>query len=301
MNSREDSGAPAYDWNWRHFCALMAGNIALALGPWAVRLADSGPVAAGFWRMFLALPALALLARMNRQPLGGLTRRTWWAVAGAGVFFGLDLASWHIGIEQTRLGNATLFGNSGSIILMVWAMLTLRRGPTRGEAMAIVAALSGAAILLGRSLEIDVKTLTGDLLCVLAGAFYVVYILLLQRERASIGNWTLLFWSSLSSALLLVVVAVGLGEPVWPHRWGPLLVLAFGSQIFGQGLIVYALRHFPPLIIGVVLMTQPAVAILAGWYAFGETLTAWDALGTALVGAALVLARAGEKTVARTP
>lgn len=296
MNAAEDSGRPAYDWNWRHFCALMAGNVALALGPWSVRLADSGPVAAGFWRMFLALPAFVLLARFNRQPLAGLGKRTLWAVLGAGAFFAFDLASWHVGIEQTRLGNSTLFGNSGSIILMVWGMVTMRRGPTRGEALALIAAIGGAAILFGRSLEIDMKTLAGDLLCLLAGFFYVFYILLLQRQRATLGNWTLLFWSSLAAAPVLLAMALALGEPVWPGRWGPLLALAFVSQIFGQGLVVYALRHFPPLIIGLVLMTQPAVSILAGWYAFGETLTLWDGVGMALVGAALVLARAGEKS-----
>jgi hypothetical protein len=31
--------------------ALVVGNVALALGPWFVRLADSGPVSAGFWRV----------------------------------------------------------------------------------------------------------------------------------------------------------------------------------------------------------------------------------------------------------
>ena len=41
--------------------ALLAGNVGLALGPWAVREADSGPVSAAFWRLFLALPVLILL------------------------------------------------------------------------------------------------------------------------------------------------------------------------------------------------------------------------------------------------
>ena len=65
--------------------------------------------------------------------------------------------------------------------------------------------------------------------------------------------------------------------------------------MLGQGLLVFSLRHFSPLVIGLSLLTQPAVAVLAGWFAFDETLTAWDGLGMALVGAALVLERAGEK------
>lgn len=286
--------APA-DWNWRHLAALLVGNVVLALGPWSVRLADSGPVAAGFWRLALAIPLLALLARANRQKLTGFPRGVLLAVGGAGLFFALDLASWHVGIGTTRLANATLFGNAGSIILMVWGLIAVRRLPRRGEVLAFLAAISGAAILMGRSLEIDAATFQGDLLCLLAGFFYTFYILLLQGARDHLGNWTILFWASLFGAPPLLAFALFLGEPVWPHNWWPLIALMLGSQVIGQGLLVYALRHFPPLLIGLSLLTQPAVAVLAGWFAFGETLTAWDGFGMLLVGVALVLARVGEK------
>jgi drug/metabolite transporter (DMT)-like permease len=293
--SSNSPAAPRPDWTWRHFLALAGGNVALALGPWSVRLSDAGPVATGFWRLALALPLLVLLSLANRQPMTGYTRRTWLAIGGAGVFFALDLATWHLGIARTRLGNATLFGNSGSLILMVWGVVALRRAPHRGEWLALAAAGSGAAILFGRSLEISTTTLAGDLLCLLAGFFYTFYILLLQGERARLGSWPLLAWSSLAGAPVLLALAIWLGEPVLPHRWWPLLTLAFGSQIVGQGLLVYSLRHFPPLIIGLVLLTQPAVSIIAGWFAFGEVLTAWECVGLALVAFALVLARAEEK------
>jgi drug/metabolite transporter (DMT)-like permease len=282
-------------WNWRHLAALLVGNAVLALGPWSVRLADSGPVAAGFWRLALALPFLALLARANRQPLSGFPARVWLAVGGAGLFFALDLASWHIAIHATRLGNATLFGNAGSLILMSWGLIAARRRPHRGEAFAFAAAIAGAAILMGRSLEIDVAGFHGDLLCLLAGLFYVFYLLLLQGARVRLGNWSILLWASAFGAPPLLAFALILGEPVWPHSWWPLIALMLGSQVIGQGLLVYALRHFSPLIIGLSLMTQPAVAVLAGWFAFGETLTAWDGAGMVLVGTALVLARAGER------
>lgn len=291
----KSTAARRYDWTWRHFAALVGGNVALALGPWSVRLSDAGPVATGFWRLTLALPVLAMLAMISGQKLNGFSRRTWLAMLGAGLFFAADLAAWHLGIAGTRLGNASLFGNSGSLIIMVWGVVALRRAPHRGEWLALAAATAGAAILFGRSLEISTATLIGDLLCLLAGFFYAFYILLLQNERTHLGGWSLLAWSSLAGAPLLLGFALWLGEPIMPHRWWPLLVLALGSQIIGQGLLVYSLRHFPPLIIGLMLLTQPSISVLAGWFAFNETLTVWDGLGMVLVAAALVLARAGEK------
>lgn len=286
--------ARAKGWNRWHFAALLAGNAALAMGPLWVRLADSGPVSAGFWRLLLALPCFVLLARMNGQRLTGFAPATYAAIVGAGLFFALDLASWHLGIGLTRLGNATLFGNGGSIILMAWGLIALRRLPHRNEWLAFAAAMIGAAILFGRSLEIDRTTLIGDLLCLLAGVLYAFYILLLQRARANLGNWTLLVWSSLAGLPVLLGLAIALGEPVLPTTWWPLIALAFTSQLVGQGLLVFALRHFTPLVIGLALLTQPALAVVLGWTVFGEVLSPLDGLGMALVAGALVLARRNE-------
>ncbi|WP_338446226.1 DMT family transporter [Pelagerythrobacter marensis] len=283
-----------------HFAALMAGNVALALGPWLVRLADTGPVAAGFWRMFLPLPLLALLAWRARTP-GPLDRRTALMVVAAGLFFAFDLASWHIGIERTRLANATLFGNSGSVILMIWGLVALRRAPAGREWLALAAALGGAAILMGRSLEISAATLVGDLLCLLAGVFYAFYLIPAQRARATLGQWAVLLLVALVAAPALLGFAVFLGEPVWPGEagWGPVVALAISSQLVGQGLLVFSLRHFPPLVIGVALLTQPAIAAAVGWFAFGEVLGLPDMAGMVLVACALLLAKLAEPRVAR--
>lgn len=275
------------------FAALLAGNAALALGPWLVRLSDTGPVAAGFWRLALPIPLFLWLAWRERGA-SDIDRRTLWVLLAAGAFFAFDLASWHVGIEMTKLGNATLFGNSGSLILMVWGIFALRRAPTRAEAVALLAAFTGAAILLGRSLEISHRTLVGDLLCVLAGVFYVFYLIPAQSARERMGQWSVLALVCVSGAPMLLAIAIALGEPVLagPEGWSPVFALALCSQVIGQGLLVYALGYFPPLIIGMALLTQPAIAALSGWLAFGETLEWPDVAGMALVAAALVIARA---------
>lgn len=277
---------------WLLLAALLGGNVALALGPWFVRVADTGPVAAGFWRLFLALPVLVVLARANGQRLTGMGAATLGLVALGAVTFALDLASWHIGIEMTRIGNATLFGNAGSIVLLFWGFIIHRVLPGRLEWLAIVFALGGAAILMGRSLEISDATLIGDLFSVAAGLLYAVYLLTLQGARGKFGSWSLLVWVSLFGAPVLLVIALALGEPVWPGDWGPIVGLVILSQLVGQGLMVFALKYFPPLVVGLALLTQPVVASIYGWLAFGEVLSPLDIVGMMLVGAALAVSRA---------
>lgn len=286
-----DMAGPAPRIRLLPLAALLAGNTALAMGPWFVRIADTGPVATGFWRVALALPVLALLARANGQPIGGLPRKTVLVVLLGGVFFGLDVASWHTGIGLTRLANATLFGNAGSLVLMVWGFIAWRRLPSGREWPAMVAAPAGAAILMGRSFEISPRTLLGDWFCLLGGMLYSGYLIILKGARKTVGGWSLLTWSGIASAVALLAVALIAGEKIVPDDWRPVVGLAISSQLVGQGLLVYALRHFTPLVIGIALLCQPAVAALAGWLSFGEVLAPMDFVGIALVGSALVLAR----------
>ncbi|MBV01685.1 MAG: EamA family transporter [Citromicrobium sp.] len=293
-SSRPDkNGFQASAW---HFAALLAGNAALALGPWLVRLSDTGPVSAGFWRLILPVPILAFLAWRSRSP-GPLDKKLTVLCLIAGGFFAVDLASWHIGIERTRLANATLFGNAGSIILMVWGLIAARRAPSGREGVGVFAAITGAGILLGRSMEISATTFIGDLFCLAAGIFYAFYLLPAQRARAALGSWFVLLLVSLTAAPILLGMAIAAGEPVLPGAagWTPILVLALSSQVIGQGLLVFSLRNFPPLVIGMALLTQPAIAATVGWLAFGELLEPVDIFGMVLVGAALVLARAPGK------
>ncbi len=284
--------------------ALIGGNVALALGPWLVRLADTGPVSAGFWRLGLAFPVLVLLAMATRPARADAAAARFGpkilvAVIIGGVLFGLDIASWHIGIGLTRLANATLFGNAGSLILMVWGFIAWRRLPAGREWLALAAALLGGALLLGRSLGISVTTFYGDLFCLAAGILYAGYLLILQNARRALGSWSLLAWSAAGSIPVLLALALILDEPFWPQDWRPVLALALSSQLIGQGLLVYALRHFSPLVVGIALLTQPAVAALIGWLRFGEAPGALDLAGIALVGSALVLAGVVQNPILR--
>jgi hypothetical protein len=161
---------------------LLAGNVALAFGPWFVRLADVGPVAAGSgasrsprlcwscWPMAPrgALPPALRALGCDRGRRDRLRRRS---------------GGWHLGILRTTLANATLFGNSATLMFPIYGFLAARAWPT-GRRAGAGAGGAGAALLLGRSYELSPKNLAGDLLCLAAGTLYTVYFILMARVRA---------------------------------------------------------------------------------------------------------------------
>jgi drug/metabolite transporter (DMT)-like permease len=74
-----------------------------------------------------------------------------------------------------------------------------------------------------------------------------------------------------------------------------LLIFALSSQVLGQGLLVYAIGTIPPLVVGLALLTQPAIAALIGWLAYREALSLTDIIGAVAIAAALVLVRLPEQ------
>jgi drug/metabolite transporter (DMT)-like permease len=280
------------------FPALVLGNLVLALGPWMVRLADVGPVASGFWRVALALPFLFLFAW--RQQAG--SEAPAWNLVGmialGGLFFAADLAAWHVGIGLTKLANASLFGNASSFILVVYGFVMLRRLPRRVQLLALLFAMAGAALLMGSSYEMSPKNFTGDLFTLAAGLLYTGYLIAVDRARKTMAPMPVLAIASAAAALPLLLLALALGQKVMPDDWTPLLILSFGSQVIGQGLLVYAVGYLSPVVVGLGLLAQPAAGAVIGRLAYGETFSLADAAGAALIAVALVLIRLPERKLA---
>lgn len=274
------------------FPALIVANLFLALGPWMVRTADTGAVAAGFWRLILAVPLLLMIARVTG---GGtklaLGRVMVFTIVLGGLFFAADLAAWHLGIHRTKLANATLFGNISALLFPVYGFIIARALPRPMQAGALALALVGGALLLGSSYELSQKHLAGDLLAILAGLFYTLYLIAMERARRDIAPVPVLALSSIAGALPLLVLALAVGEDVWPRDWTPLILLSLGSQVIGQGLLVYAMGHLSPLVVGLGFLLQPLVTAVVGWIVYDERLSGVDGFGAALICVALVLIR----------
>jgi len=280
------------------FPALILGNLILAIGPWMVRLTDVGPVASAFWRLALAIPFLFLFAWRQQRERGSPSRWLVATIAVGGLFFAADLAAWHIGIGLTKLANASLFGNASSFILVIYGFILLRQLPRAVQAAALLLATIGAALLMGSSYELSPKNFTGDLFTLVAGLFYTGYLIAVDRARKTMAPMPVLAIATAAGALPLLILSLALGQKVIPDDWTPLLILSFGSQVIGQGLLVYAVGYLSPVVVGLGLLAQPAAGAVIGRFAYGETFSLADAAGAVLIAVALVLIRFPERPLA---
>jgi drug/metabolite transporter (DMT)-like permease len=240
------------------------------------------------------------LARAFKQPVHRPRKALTLAIALAAFFFAADLASWHAGILLTKLGNATLFGNISSFIFAAWGLWLVRKWPSPLQALALLLAAAGCAALMWGSAELSAARLRGDLLSALAGLLYTGYLILVERTRGAVEPLPVLFLASLFASAFLLPAALASGEILFPTDWTGLFALALCSQVAGQGLLVYALGHVPPLVVGIAMLTQPALSALLGFIYYGEAFTSLDWAGAAAIVLALVLVRLREPAQATT-
>ena len=130
----------------------------------------------------------------------------------AAIFYALDLAAWNAGIRMTKLGNATLFGNTGSFVFAGYGLWLVHRAPSVKQALALALAAAGAALLMSSSYELSPRNFAGDLLTLVAGLLYGGYLIFVERARTELQPLPLLFLSTVFAIPLLLVTSLALGE-----------------------------------------------------------------------------------------
>ncbi len=279
--------------------ALFAGATCIALSPIWVRVAEVGPTASAFWRVFLAVPLLWILFFSFRTKNGPVLAPQWRALLVAGVAFSGDLVFWHWSIQYTSVANSTLLANLASIFVTLSAWILWRQRPSRLFLAGLAAALLGVALLVRASLGFSPEALLGDGFGVVTAMFYAWCLLSVKglRDRGA-ATLQLMAVSTTITAAILLPVALASGEALLPPSaasWAKLLGLAWISHAAGQGLIAYALAHLPAAFSAVGLLLQPVMAAAFAWLLLAESVSATQFAGGAVVLAGIYLAQRGSR------
>jgi len=276
-------------------CVLLLAAALLGLAPILVRLSETGPAAAGFWRLLFATPVLlALTARPDgRGARTGWGRPSKWMVL-AGLFFAADMSFWHYGLVMTSVANATVLCNLTPVAVTLFGWVVFKEAPGRLFMLALGLAMGGAvAMALGANGAQGTNPLLGDLLSVAVTVWYSGYFLAVKAARATAGAMQVTLWAAIVGTPVMLVVALALGEDVIPAGaagWAACIGLG-AVHVGGQGGVAWALGKLPASVTAVTILIQPVVAALLGRVVFGETMTPLQMLGGAVVLAAVMLAQ----------
>ena len=277
---------------------LVFGALVIGTTPILVRLAACGPAAAGFWRLIFAAPLLAILAGSRTGGIGTPSR----AMVLAGVFFALDLGCWHYGIRYTSVANATVLPNLTPIVVTLVGWFVFRERPRLLFLAGMAVAIAGAVTMAEAAAPTRGGPLphVGDLLSTATALWYALYFLSIRSARQSHATMTVMLWSALVGAPLLLATALAMREPILPATalgWAAAAALGL-AHVFGQGSIAWALGRLPASTAAVTVLVQPVAAALLAYLIFGETLTWLQTVGAGLALVGIVVAQRGQMPMA---
>jgi len=281
--------------------ALVAAALAMSISPSLVRLADVGPFASAFWRVFLALPVLWFWMRQTEaraRPSGAASpapvARLTLPTLLAGLAFAGDLFFWHLSVIHTTVANATFFATTAPIWVVIFGWLLLGQRVGRPVLAGLGLCVLGGAALVAQSFAFDPGRAVGDGLGIVTGVFFGLYFLAVGTARIRTGAARVTFELSALAAAVLFVVAFVFEPHLLPRSaagWGVLLALALVSHAGGQGLLSIALGRLPAAFSSLVIFLEAIAAAAFAWAILGEAVTPMQALGGLVIIAGIWTAR----------
>jgi drug/metabolite transporter (DMT)-like permease len=279
--------------------ALLAGTAIIAWSGILVRFLDVGPLAGAAWRMGLAVPALAVWAGIagRGQTQAPNLRRAAVPLILAGLAFAVDVGSFHIAINGTKVANATFIGNVAPILAVIGGAIFFEERPPWRVWGALALALAGTWVMAG--MVAPSRVAYGDAFAFTAAMAYASYLLIIKLLRAALDAPTATRWSAAVSAVALTIAALLHRETLIPSTllgWTIVVLLGVVSHALGQGLRSVAVGRAPVGLVALVILAQPPFSALFAWGVLGEAMTALQMSGGAIILVAVLLSRPATAT-----
>ncbi len=254
---------------------LGLGVLCIGTGPIIVKFIHATGSLVSFYRLLFAALFLTLpvLIRNRRAKVKNSPSAIKWAILG-GIAFSINVALWVTALSMTTASKVTLLDNTAPIWVGIigWLLFGKREGWLYW--VGLITTFVGAGLMINIShFQINSLQGTGDLLGVLCGFTYAIYLLLVSRTRSQMDSVTYSWILACSGTVTLFLVNLALGyifQPMSLQNLWLIFLMAISSQVLGWILINHALGLLPVAVASVVLLGQPIVATILGIFILSE-------------------------------
>jgi drug/metabolite transporter (DMT)-like permease len=278
----------------RALAAVWTAVLFWSASSWFVRAGADEPLVFTTWRLWFALPPLALVLAVRKRRgqeivlrPAGVPRLRWnLIVFGAGAFFAAAAGSAFVAIEKTRLLDVTLIGALQPVVIIVVAVMFLGEHVERRHVTYAMVAIGGTALVAVSASGSGSWSLAGELIAIASlflNAGWYLYGRIV-RDRHAIDPFAFMFGVLASAAVLMTPVAWissgGLGLSTASYGWAAATMI---SGTTAHVLLVWAHRYIPASVSAPLLLAEPPIVAIGAWVWFGEALGAVEIVGSVVV------------------
>jgi drug/metabolite transporter (DMT)-like permease len=261
-------------------------------------LANVDPVTATFYRCVLPLPVLGVLAAAEQRKHGPRPLASRGYAVVAGLFLAADLVLWLHSIADVGAGIATVLGNLQVLFVVAISWLALGERPARRYLILLPVVLLGVVLVSGMAGRgaTGPHPLAGIAYGLGTSLAYSCFLLILRQTAGDARHVAgQLFDATVGAAAGALVFGLAVGGLQLAIPWrslGWLLVLSVSSGIVGWLLITSSLPHLPAGLSSLLLLLQPALAMVLAAVVLGQRAEPIQIIGAVLVcGGVLMVAR----------
>ncbi len=290
-----------------YYSVIILGALLISFAPILVKALDArvGATAIGFWRTFTGGLFLFMICAVTGRSLK-IDKRILPVAALAGFLFCGDLFVWHRSIFLAGAGIATILANTQVFATAVLSTVVFKERLTLRFMAAAVSAIGGVVLLvgIGSDFHFNETYIAGVAFGLATGLFYASYIVTLRvggNRSHGVGTLSMMAWVSIFSSIFLFLTGLIEGETYAPpdtYSWVILLLLGFFVQGLAWWGISSALPKIPASRAGLLLLLQPVLATVWGWFYFDEQLSLMQLLGAAITLTAIYVGAVSRRTVA---
>jgi drug/metabolite transporter (DMT)-like permease len=271
---------------WRRYLALAVACCWIAAAPILIRISEVDPATSLWLRMLIAAGVLAAAPAADQSVSPNKRAR----LLAASLAFAIDILAYHLAAVRTSVANTAVLGQVSPLVVAPLSYLLFGERQSVGSVSGLLGAFAGALLLTATGGSAD---LAGNALATLSGVSYAIYLLVAKDLAQSIAPRRIILWNCVVTALMVTPLTLTGGGPLLPHSihgWLVILAMAFGCQLLGHGLVIYAIERLSASFTAQALLTPPVLSGAAALLLFGELPSGPQFAGAALVLAGLCLA-----------
>jgi drug/metabolite transporter (DMT)-like permease len=279
---------------WPAVLAAASGSVLVGFMPLMARCLYADGLDASsmlFWRYVIALPVLLAAALATRLDLVQAWRAGAWkiVVVGATLGVGQTICFWE-SIKFIDTGLADLLFYTYPCLTLLLDRLLFGRTIRRRTVLCVAIILSGAALITVPGLRGGAIDWRGLAWAIPSPLIYVFYLaansVLLRRQKPLAG--AICLYSGMALAFGATCVVAGLDVPANAGTWALMVAAALGPGALVITLFSYSVPRLGPSSYAIVANMELVTVVTVGVALLGEKMTAYRAMGGALIVAGII-------------
>ena len=268
---------------------IVVGVIGISLSSIFVKYSSAPSAVTAAYRLLwtiLLMSPVTFGSREIRQELLQLSRRNLLLSILSGVFLAFHFTLWFESLRYTSVASSTTIVCTEVIWVSLGYALFLKGRMSLRAVLAIAVTLLGSVMIALADSSAGGAHLYGDILSLLAAITVAAYVLLGRVVRETVSTTVYTFTVYSSCAVVLLCFCLFQGNPLFGYGISGVtvgLLLAIFSTILGHSIFSWCLKYFSPSFVSASKLCEPVVAAVLAGFLFGETPSALQLTGGALI------------------